>query len=77
MQPPFYRARARRGPLEWARIRRIGTVLEIVVVAVLLLATWLVVKVAGFLLKAMFFVVVFAALYWLAAPHFGLPLPPI
>ena len=50
--------------------------MEIIAIAVLLLAAWLAVKLAGFLLKAVFFVLVFACLYWLAAPYVGLPLPP-
>jgi hypothetical protein len=52
-----------------------GAGLEILAIAALLVAAWLVLKVAGFLLKAVLFVVVFGALYWLAAPYVGLPLP--
>jgi hypothetical protein len=51
--------------------------LEFIAVAVLLVVAWLVVKLAGFMIKAMFFVLVFCALYWLAAPYFSLPLPPL
>ena len=49
--------------------------MEIVALVVLVIAAWLVVKLTGFLLKAVFFVLVFCALYWLAAPYVGLPLP--
>jgi hypothetical protein len=49
--------------------------LEIIALIVLVIAAWLAVKLAGFMLKAIFFVLVFAALYWLAAPYVGLPLP--
>jgi hypothetical protein len=49
--------------------------LELIAIGILLIAAWLVVKLAGFMLKAVFFVVVFCALYWLAAPYAGLPIP--
>ena len=49
--------------------------MEILAIVVLLIAAWLAVKLAGFVLKAVFFVVVFCVLYYLAAPYAGLPLP--
>ncbi|MEO8160933.1 MAG: hypothetical protein ABI588_05905 [Arenimonas sp.] len=49
--------------------------MEIIAIVVLVIAAWMAVKLAGFVLKAIFFVVVFAALYWLAAPYLGLHLP--
>ena len=49
--------------------------MELIAIGILLIAAWLVVKLAGFMLKAVFFVVVFCALYWLAAPYVGLPIP--
>lgn len=49
--------------------------MEIIAIIVLLIAAWLAVKVVGFLFKAGMVLLAFAALYWLAAPHLGLPQP--
>ena len=49
-----------------------STILGIIL---LVLAAWLAVKVVGFLLKIGFVLVAFAALYWLASPYLGLPMP--
>jgi hypothetical protein len=48
---------------------------SILAIALLLLAAWLAVKVVGFLFKIGLVLVAFAALYWLVAPHLGLPQP--
>ena len=47
----------------------------IIAIILLLLAAWLAVKVVGFLFKIGLVLVAFAALYWLVAPHIGLPQP--
>jgi hypothetical protein len=49
--------------------------LEIIAIVVLLLAAWLAVKVVGFLFKTGLVLLAFGVLYWLAAPHLGLPQP--
>ena len=48
------------------------TIIAIIVLAV---CAWLAVKVVGFLFRIGLVLVAFAALYWLAAPHLGLPQP--
>ena len=47
----------------------------IIAIVVLLIAAWLAVKVVGALFKIGLVLLAFAALYWLAAPHLGLPQP--
>ncbi len=54
---------------------RTGVDLEIIAIIVLLIAAWLAVKVVGFLFKAGMVLLAFAILYWLVAPHLGLPQP--
>ena len=49
--------------------------MEIIAIVILLIAAWLAVKVVGFLFKIGMVLLAFAALYWLAAPHLGLPQP--
>ena len=44
-------------------------------IALVVIGIYLVIKVAGFLLKITFLFVVLAAAYWLLAPMLGLPLP--
>jgi hypothetical protein len=47
----------------------------IIAIVVLLIAAWLAVKVVGVLFKVGLVLLAFAVLYWLAAPHLGLPQP--
>ncbi len=42
---------------------------------VVLLAALLALKLAGFLIRLLLVLLALAALYWLVAPHLGLPLP--
>ena len=49
--------------------------MELLGIALLVVAVWLAIKVVGFLLKLALWGVVLFGIYWLLAPHFGLPLP--
>jgi hypothetical protein len=49
--------------------------MEILAIALVLIGIYLVVKVAGFVLKMAFLAVVIGAIYWLIAPMLGLPQP--
>ena len=44
-------------------------------ILMVVLGLWLALKVAGFFLKLLLWAVVLFGLYWLLAPHLGLPLP--
>ena len=49
--------------------------MDIVAVIVVIIGIFLAIKVVGFLFKIGLILVVIAAIYWLLAPHMGLPLP--
>ena len=49
--------------------------MDIVAVIVVIIGIYLAIKVVGFLFKIGLILVVIAAIYWLLAPHVGLPLP--
>ncbi len=46
-----------------------------IALVVVILGIVLVLKVAGFLFKLLLLVIVLGGVYWLLAPHVGLPLP--
>lgn len=49
--------------------------MDIVAVIVVIIGIYLAIKVVGFLFKIGLILVVIAAIYWLVAPHVGMPLP--
>lgn len=49
--------------------------MDIVAIIVVIIGIYLAVKVVGFLFKVGFILLVIAAIYWLVASNFGLPLP--
>ena len=59
-----------RGPVRYNRAME-----TIIAIVVLLIAAWLAVKVVGVLFKMGLVLLAFCALYWIAAPHLGLPQP--
>lgn len=44
-------------------------------IVLIVVGLWLALKVVGVLLKVALWVVAIVAIYWLVAPHFGLPWP--
>jgi hypothetical protein len=64
----FYPGRA-------ARVRYNPGMSTIIAIIVIAICAWLAVKVVGFLFKGALVLVAFAVIYWLAAPHLGLPQP--
>lgn len=49
--------------------------MELIVVAIAVLALYLAFKAVGLVLRLVVWAVVIGAVYWLLAPHLGLPLP--
>lgn len=46
-----------------------------IVILIVVLGAWLALKTVGLLFRLALWAVVLGALYWLLAPHLGLPLP--
>lgn len=46
-----------------------------IVILIVVIGTWLAFKAVGVLVRLALWVVVLGALYWLLAPHLGLPMP--
>jgi hypothetical protein len=46
-----------------------------IVILIVVLGAWLALKTVGLLVRLALWAVVLGALYWLLAPHLGLPLP--
>lgn len=49
--------------------------MELIVAAVAVIGLYLAFKAVGLVLRLLVWAVVIGAVYWLAAPHLGLPLP--
>ena len=49
--------------------------MSIVAVVIILVGLWLAFKVVGLFFRMLVWAVVIGAIYWLVAPHLGLPLP--
>jgi hypothetical protein len=48
---------------------------DLFTIILIIIGIYLAIKVVGFFFKLAFIVVVIGALYWLASPYLGLPLP--
>ncbi len=46
-----------------------------IAILLIIVGLWLALKVVGFVLKVAVWVIAIVAIYWLVAPHFGLPWP--
>ena len=49
--------------------------MSIVAIIVILVGLWLAFKVVGLFFRLLVWAVVIGAVYWLVAPHIGLPMP--
>lgn len=56
-------------------VRPAEAAMEFIVVAIAVLALYLAFKAVGLVLRLVVWAVVIGAVYWLLAPHLGLPLP--
>ena len=49
--------------------------MSIVAIVIILVGLWLAFKAVGLLVRLLVWAVILGAVYWLLAPHLGLPLP--
>ena len=49
--------------------------MSIVAIVIILVGLWLAFKAVGLLVRLLIWAVILGAVYWLLAPHLGLPMP--